>query len=156
MKSNMKISLRKALVPCILAVFLHAEMPAQQQQQQNQQQTQPGQQNQQQQDQNAPEAGGPTGDTGAIAIPKKKEKEEAPPPPPEPKVKNPTGLENYSLRVNVPVVNVDVGVVLEKTHQFVPNLRKENFRVYEDGVPQQITDFVHPEIFFSQVGHELV
>jgi VWFA-related protein len=148
MKSHMKISLawpqiRKVLVFCTLAIFLLAEttVPAQQQSQQ----TEPSQSNQQnqqqQQDQNAPEAGGPTGDTGAIAIPKKKEKEEAPPPPPEPKVKNPPGLENYSLRVNVPVVNVDVGVVLEKTHQFVPNLQKDNFRVYEDGVPQQITDF---------------
>jgi VWFA-related protein len=142
MKSPMRISLRKALIFCALAGFLQAETPVPAQQQ-DQQQTQQNQQNQQQQqDQNAPEAGGPTGDTGAIAVPKKKEKEEeAPPPPSEPKVKNPPGLENYSLRVNVPVVNVDVGVVLEKTHQFVPNLQKENFRIYEDGVPQQVTDF---------------
>ncbi|MCL6464957.1 MAG: VWA domain-containing protein, partial [Acidobacterium ailaaui] len=139
MKSPMTYSLRKALVLCVLAVFLQAELPVP-----AQQQTQPStqQQNQQtQQDQNAPEAGGPAGDTGAIAIPKKKENETPPPPPPEPKVKNPPGLENYSLRVNVPVVNVDVGVILEKTHQFVPNLQKENFRIYEDGVPQTITDF---------------
>jgi VWFA-related protein len=43
--------------------------------------------------------------------------------------------------VDVPVVNVDVGVILEKTHQFVPNLQKDNFRVYEDGVAQDITSF---------------
>lgn len=97
---------------------------------------------QQTQDQSAPSDGGPTGDNGAIAIPKKKENAEpAPPPPPEPKVKNPPGLENYSLRVDVPVVTVDVGVVLEKTHQFIPNLKEENFRVYEDGKQQEISHF---------------
>ena len=91
-------------------------------------------------DQQAPEAGGPGGDNGSIAIPKKKEKEE-PPPPPEPKVKTPAELSNYSLRVDVPVVAVNVGVILEKTHQFVPNLQEANFRVWEDGTPQQITSF---------------
>ena len=93
-------------------------------------------------DQAAPEAGGPTGDNGSIAIPKKKEKDEpAPPPPPEPTVKNPPGLQNFSLHVDVPVVTVDVGVLLEKTHQFVPNLKQENFRIYEDGKPQEIATF---------------
>ncbi len=106
------------------------------------QQTQPQQQQQQQQqpaDQTTPEAGGPGGDNGPIAIPKKKA---APaPPPPPPTVKNPPGLNNYSLRVDVPVVNVDVGVIAEKTHQFIPNLQEDNFRVFEDGVPQQIVSF---------------
>ncbi len=93
-------------------------------------------------DQAAPEAGGPTGDNGSIAIPKKKEKDEpTPPPPPEPTVKNPPGLQNFSLHVDVPVVTVDVGVLLEKTHQFVPNLKQENFRIYEDGKPQEIATF---------------
>ncbi|HEX3436182.1 MAG TPA: VWA domain-containing protein [Pseudacidobacterium sp.] len=136
--------IRKVFISCALALFVGAEIPAPAQQQSQPQQTQTNQQGQQQQqqDQNAPDAGGPTGDNGAIAIPKKKESEAEPaPPPPEPKVKNPPGLENYSLRVNVPVVNVDVGVILEKTHQFVPNLQKDNFRVYEDGVAQQVTDF---------------
>ena len=43
--------------------------------------------------------------------------------------------------MNVPVVTVDVGVLLEKTHQFVPNLNKENFRIFEDGKPQEIVSF---------------
>lgn len=151
MNPRMKIPLvpfriRQFFVFLILAplVFFQASAPAQQQQTpppSNQQQTQQNQQAPQQPDQAAPDAGGPTGDSGAIAIPKKKEKEEAPPPPPEPKVKNPEGLQNFSLRVNVPVVNVDVGVILEKTHQFVPNLQQANFRVYEDGTPQEITNF---------------
>ena len=92
------------------------------------------------QDQTEPEAGGPGGDSGSIALPKKTPKAEEPPPPP-PVVKNPKGLENFSLRVDVPVVTVDVGVLLEKTHQFVPNLKEENFRVYEDGKPQQLVSF---------------
>ena len=100
-------------------------------------QTQPHQQQQQQQ--TAPEAGGPGNDTGPIAIPKMTV---APPPPPPPTtVKNPPGLNNYSLRVDVPVVNVDVGVLTQKTHQFIPNLKEENFRVYEDGVPQDLVAF---------------
>ena len=47
------------------------------------------------------EAGGPTGDVGPIAVPKKKEE-----PPPEPvKRKPPEGLADYSMRVDVPLVN---------------------------------------------------
>ena len=135
----------------------HAQTESSGQQQTDQQQTQhngqyqmPGQappaQTQQQnpapnQDQSAPESGGPGGDSGAIALPKKSPADNVPPPPPPPVVKNPKGLENYSLRVNVPVVTVDVGVLLEKTHQFVPNLSKENFRIFEDGKPQEIVSF---------------
>jgi VWFA-related protein len=38
-------------------------------------------------------------------------------------------------------VTVDVGVLLEKTHQFVPNLKPANFRVYEDGQEQKVIGF---------------
>jgi hypothetical protein len=31
-------------------------------------------------------------------------------------------MPTYSMRIEVPEVNVDVGVVLEKTHQFVHGL----------------------------------
>ncbi len=133
-----------ALITLLPLLYCQTDVMAQQQQnQQPAQQTPQAQQNQQQQqqDQAGPDAGGPTGDNGAIAIPKKKEEAAPPPPPPEPKVKNPPGLQNFSLRVNVPVVNVDVGVILEKTHQFVPNLQQSNFRIYEDGQEQQITNF---------------
>ncbi len=70
----------------------------------------------QQPDQNSPDAGGPGGDNGVIAIPKKKEKAPEPPPPPKPEVKNPPGMGNFSLRVDVPVVTVDTAVILQKTH----------------------------------------
>jgi VWFA-related protein len=83
------------------------------------------------------DAGGPTDNVGPYAIPSKKPNEEPPPPPPPKKVED---QPDYSLKVNVPLVNVDV-LVTTKDGQFVPGLRKENFRVAEDGVPQQISDF---------------
>ncbi|HWZ12139.1 MAG TPA: VWA domain-containing protein [Acidobacteriaceae bacterium] len=92
-------------------------------------------------DQNAPEAGGPGSDPNGIALPKKKDKSEEPAAPAAPVVKNPPELANYSIHVDVPVVNVNVSVLLDKNHQFVQGLKPENFRVLEDGVPQRISDF---------------
>ena len=88
-----------------------------------------------------PEAGGPGGDIGPYAVPKKKE--EPPPPPPE-KPKKIEGMPDYSISVDVPLVNVDVSV-LTKDGQFVPGLKKDNFRVWEDGVQQQISNFSQSE-----------
>jgi VWFA-related protein len=90
-------------------------------------------------DQPADDAG-PQTDNGPIILRKKKEADDEPPPPPAPeapKVKNPNN-ETYSLRVDVPIVNLDVNVVLDKTHQFVPGLKAGNFLVLEDGVEQQV------------------
>jgi len=125
----------------ISVMMLLAQAPATTFAQQSSPPQQPSTQQQPSQDDAAPEAGGPTGDNGSIALPKKKEAAEPAPAPAEPKVKNPPGLQNFSLHVDVPVVTVDVGVLLEKTHQFVPNLKQQNFRVYEDGKEQQITTF---------------
>jgi len=88
-----------------------------------------------------PDEGGPQTDNGPIIIKKKKEDEDAAPvpaAPAEPTIKNPGGA-NYSLRVDVPMVNLDVNVILDKTHQFVPGLKASNFLVLEDGVPQTLT-----------------
>ena len=111
------------------------------------QQQQPQPQQPQPQDQTAPAAGGPGGDNGAIALPKKKDKpDDTPPPAPvQPKFKNPEGAGNFSLRVDVPEVTVDVGVLLEKTGQFVPGLKPSNFKLYEDGVEQKISGFKRVE-----------
>jgi len=120
-----------ALAICPLA---HAQQPA----------TPPAQQP----DQATPAAGGPASDTGVIAVPKKKNApEDAPPPAPvAPKqIKNPAELGAVSLRLEVPEVTVDVGVLLEKTHQFVPGLKPNNFRVYEDGVEQKVIGFKRVE-----------
>ena len=84
-----------------------------------------------------PDTSGPTTDN-QIDVPRKKEPTEvAPPAPAEEKVKNPDG-EIFSLRVDVPIVNLNVNVLLDKTHQFVPGLKAGNFLVVEDGKEQQV------------------
>jgi VWFA-related protein len=86
-----------------------------------------------------PEAGGPGSDSGPYAVPKKKE-ETPPPPPPPAAAKKIEGLPDYSLKVNVPLVNVDV-LVTTKDGQAIPGLKKDHFRILEDGVPQTVTNF---------------
>jgi len=84
-----------------------------------------------------PDTSGPTTDN-QIDVPKKKEPTEvAPPAPAEEKVKNPDG-EIFSMRVDVPIVNLNVNVLLDKTHQFVPGLKADNFLVVEDGKEQKV------------------
>src|SRR5208283_3041982 len=84
-----------------------------------------------------PEAGGPQNDIGPYVIPKKKD--ELPPPAPE-KPKKIENMPDYSISVNVPLVNLDV-LVTTKDGQTVPGLQKENFKIMEDGSPQQIATF---------------
>ena len=107
--------------------------------QSGQQPSQPAttQQNPNQQDA-PPEAGGPGNDTGPYAIPKKGEAEPAPAPPQKPKKIE--GMPDYSIHVDVPLVTVPV-LVTTKAGQFIPSLKKENFRVYEDGAQQKIDNF---------------
>jgi VWFA-related protein len=147
--SNMRVSVSPARPSQAMLLFLSAAIafaPWAQAQSQSQSQPQPPS-SQQPSDQSAPDAGGPGGDNGTIALPKKKEApEDVPPPAPAaPKLKNPQGLENYSIRVDVPEVSVDVGVLLEKTGQFVPNLKPSNFKVYENGVEQKVVGFKRVE-----------
>lgn len=86
-----------------------------------------------------PDETGPTTDNGPAIIKKKKDGADVPPPPApdREKIKNPNG-ETYSLRVDVPIVSLDVNVILDKTHQFVPGLKPPNFLVLEDGVEQEV------------------
>ncbi|MFC5861621.1 VWA domain-containing protein [Acidicapsa dinghuensis] len=99
----------------------------------------------QQPDTATPADGGPSGDNGPMVMPKKKvDTEDTPPPAPiAPKIKNPDNMPQTSIHVDVPEVTVDVGVLLQKTHQFVPGLKKANFKVFEDGKEQQIIS-MHP------------
>ena len=97
------------------------------------------QQNQGAQSQTPAEAGGPTGDIGPIAVPKKAPEEEKPVER-APKVKNPEEIGNFSLHVDVPLVNLPISVVTGNG-QFIPGLRAENFKILEDGVPQKIDTF---------------
>ena len=63
------------------------------------------------------EAGGPTDNIGPYAIPKKKT-EDAPPPPPPVAPKKLDDIPDYSLKVNVPLVNVDVLVTTKMASSF--------------------------------------
>src|SRR5208283_2719317 len=84
-----------------------------------------------------PEAGGPQNDIGPYVIPKKKE--EPPPPAPE-KPKKIENMPDYSIRVDVPLVTLDV-LVTTKDGQTIPGLKQDNFRIMEDGQPQKISSF---------------
>lgn len=81
------------------------------------------------------EAGGPQGDIGPLALPKKKE--EAPEPKPQPSKKI-EGMPDYTIQSNVNLVQVPV-LVTTKDGQFIPGLKQDNFRVFEDGVAQKIS-----------------
>ncbi|HEV2576830.1 MAG TPA: VWA domain-containing protein [Acidobacteriaceae bacterium] len=83
------------------------------------------------------DSAGPDTGTDGIVLPKKNTDEAPPPAPAEEKVKNPNN-ETFSMRVDVPIVNLDVNVLLDKTHQFVPGLKPDNFLVVEDGVEQKV------------------
>jgi VWFA-related protein len=115
-------------------VLLWTIAPRLQAQTQNTSQQPPASPNQQEA---PPEAGGPQNDVGPYVIPKKKE--EPPPPAPE-KPKKIEGMPDYSITVQVPLVNLDV-LVTTKDGQTIPGLKKENFKILEDGQPQTISTF---------------
>lgn len=131
----------------VLAVIfgLSAALWGQSSQQQSSSQQQQSSQSQQQQSQQQkqqqaapPEAGGPTGDVGPIALPKKKEEEAPAPARPKPV---PSQTPTFSMSLDVPLVTLDVSVLTKDGHQFVPGLKKDNFKIYEDGVEQKVSQF---------------
>lgn len=69
--------------------------------------------------------------------------------------------DEFAISLEVPVVTVDV-VVTDNRGTYVTGLAKENFRVLEDGVPQQVTNFAPTDapitivvlIEFSKLGYE--
>jgi VWFA-related protein len=89
-----------------------------------------------QQDQMPAAAGGPTGESGPIAVPKRPENEE-PPPPPKP---HPADVPQFSLHVDVPEVSVDAQILQKdgRTISLPLEQAQEHFKVWEDGVPQKI------------------
>jgi VWFA-related protein len=94
------------------------------------------QQNQGQNSQTPDEAGGPAGESGPIAVPKRKDTEEAPPLPKPKAANNP----EFSLHVDVPLVTVNARVVQKDGRPIAlpADVAKEHFKIWEDGVAQQI------------------
>jgi VWFA-related protein len=125
----------------LLSLVSSSVIPVSAQEQSGQQpssdQKTPTQQNPNQQEA-PPEAGGPNDQSGPYAMPKKAE--EPPPPPPPSRPKKAEGMPDYSIHVDVPLVTIPV-LVTTKNGQFIPDLKKENFRIFEDGTPQTIHDF---------------
>src|SRR5215470_11078690 len=121
-----------ALAPTLLPMSGLAQQDQNNQSGASQQQQNPNQQ------EAPPEAGGPNGEVGPYGIPKKGA--EPPPPPPPSRPKKIEGMPDYSIHVDVPLVTVPV-MVTTKDGQFIPNLKKENFRIFEDGQAQKINDF---------------
>ncbi len=125
--------------PCALVLFLLCTVPLVMRAQSTEPPSTGGQQQSGQKQQPPPEAGGPQSDSGPYAIPKvSPDKSNQPAPPPAPKKTE--GMPSYSINVDVPLVSVDA-LVLTKDGQFIPGLRKEHFRVFEDNVLQPVQSF---------------
>lgn len=127
--------LLKSLIVAVCAVAIAAFSSSAQ----NAQTSSQTQQTQGSQQQAPPEAGGPEGDIGPIAVPKKTPEEEKPVER-APRVKNPEEIGTFSLKVDVPLVNLPISVVTGNG-QFIPGLKEDNFKVLEDGIPQKIDTF---------------
>lgn len=91
---------------------------------------------------------GPQPQSGdSVSHPKTKPSEDAPPPPDQAPIpseyKRPKDVpkaDSPTFRSNATTVSVDVAVLDDKNH-FIPRIPQGNFRILEDGVPQQISQF---------------
>jgi VWFA-related protein len=89
---------------------------------------------------------------------KQPQQQQPPPPPADQQQKKPT----YTLSVEVPVVNLDV-VVTDNNGDFISGLKKQNFRVLDDGVQQTVTNFAPTDapitivmlMEFSRLGYQV-
>lgn len=54
-------------------------------------------------------------------------------------------VDDEVLAIKTNLVNVDAVVYHKKSGQIIPNLKRENFAVFENGVKQEITNFAMPE-----------
>ncbi|OLC92527.1 MAG: hypothetical protein AUH86_18815 [Acidobacteria bacterium 13_1_40CM_4_58_4] len=80
----------------------------------------------------------PTGPQGGAPPPQQQQQNPAAPKTPDSAQQPPQS--GVSISVEVPVVNLDV-VATTQHGDIIPNLKKENFRVFDNGVPQTITNF---------------
>src|SRR6267154_3334994 len=95
----------------------------------------------------------PAGQLAALA----QSKDKQPPQQPEPQ-QSP----GFSISITVPVVSVDV-VVTDNNGNYLKDLKKENFRITEDGTVQTITNFAPTDapitivllLEFSKLGYQV-
>ncbi len=82
---------------------------------------------------------GPNPSVGeTVLVPKKTQP--GPTPEPEKKVEKINPNEVYTLSTSTNLVNVDI-TVLDKDGNPIPSLGRKNFRLFDDGVPQAVTNF---------------
>lgn len=96
------------------------------------------QQQQQQQQPPAPESGPKPAVGETVIVPKKTPPTAPAQPEKKPEKINPNEIFNISTTTNL--VNVDV-LVLDRDGNPIPNLGKKNFKVFDEGVPQAISNF---------------
>src|SRR6266852_1217884 len=80
----------------------------------------------------------PTGPQGGAPPPPQQQQNPASPPAPTPAQQPPQA--GVTIAVDVPIVTLDV-VATTQHGDIIPGLKKENFRILDDGVPQTITNF---------------
>jgi len=96
-------------------------------------------QSQDQPQQSPPSDAGPKPDVGeTVLVPKKTQPAAPAQPEKKPERINPNEVFNISTTTNL--VNVDV-MVLDKDGNPISNLGKKNFKIYDDGVPQAVSNF---------------
>src|SRR5690242_233545 len=89
----------------------------------------------------------PTGPQGG---PPPSQQQQNPTPPQTPAQGQQPPQSGVSISVEVPVVTLDV-VAATQHGDLIPNLKKENFRVLDEGVPQAITNFAPTEAPITMV-----
>jgi VWFA-related protein len=81
---------------------------------------------------------GPTPEAGPTVLAPKKTQPAPPEPEKKPERINPN--EVFNLSTTTTLVNVDV-MVVDKDGNPIPTLKRDNFKLFDDGVPQTITNF---------------
>jgi VWFA-related protein len=95
---------------------------------------------QSQDQQQPPPASGPKPEVGETVLVPKKTQPGVLPAQPEKKVERINPNEIFTLSTTTNLVNVDV-LVLDNNGNPISNLGKKNFKLYDDGVPQGLTNF---------------
>jgi len=88
----------------------------------------------------------PTGPQGGSPPPPQQQN----PPPPTAPTTAPPPQAGVTIAVDVPIVTLDV-VATTQHGDIIPGLKKENFRILDDGVPQTITNFSPTEAPITMV-----
>src|SRR5467141_5454094 len=90
----------------------------------------------------------PTGPQGSAPPPPQQQQNPAQPQPSTPAQQPPQA--GVTIAVDVPIVTLDV-VATTQRGDIIPGLKKENFRILDDGVPQTITNFSPTEAPITMV-----